>query len=126
MIAGRAKARTTIRGRNVPKRTRRSRVLSSDNKPSWNGETRTLTFRGLVVKRFRQPSRHQNLILDALEELGWPSRIDDPLTGDGHTDPKERLHNATQNLNRRQQNALIRFHGDGTGEGITWEVVETR
>jgi hypothetical protein len=26
-------------------------------------------------------------------------------------------------LNGRQRNALIRFHADGTGQGITWEIV---
>jgi hypothetical protein len=35
----------------------------------------------------------------------------------------ERLHDAIRDLNRGQQQQLIRFSGDGTGQGITWEAV---
>jgi hypothetical protein len=38
-------------------------------------------------------------------------------------DAKERLHSAIARLNKHQKNELIRFHGDGTGTGIIWELV---
>ena len=38
-------------------------------------------------------------------------------------DPKRRLSDTTKCLNRKQTNELIRFRGDGTGEGVTWELV---
>src|SRR5437870_3320906 len=97
----------------------RRRRQTPDDMPSWNAETGVLTFRGLVVKRFTQEARLQRLILAAFEELGWPSRIDDPLPGDARRQ-RERLHNAIKRLNLCQVNHLIRFRRDGTGEGIIW------
>lgn len=56
-------------------------------------------------------------ILDAFQECGWPEHIDDPITaGDG-----QRLRDALKVLNRGLER--IRFHADGTGEGIRWCVL---
>ena len=52
------------------------------------------------------------------------SRIDDPLPPQAEQDSKRRLSDTIKCLNNKQINELIRFHGDGTGEGITWEQVE--
>ena len=99
------------------------RRAQSRTKPYWDAEHRTLWFRGVIVKQFRQPSRFQMLILDVFEQEGWPEQIDDPITGADFPGAKPRLHNVIQNLNRHQQNHLIRFRGDGTGEGILWQIV---
>ena len=37
-------------------------------------------------------------------------------------EPKQRLHTTVNALNRNQKNHLIRFRGDGRGEGIRWEL----
>ena len=50
----------------VPRRAR------SRTKPYWDAERRTLWFRGVIVKQFRQPAENQILILSAFEELCWP------------------------------------------------------
>ena len=34
------------------------------------------------------------------------------------------LNDTIKCLNRKQKNALLHFRGDGTGEGVIWEVVE--
>jgi hypothetical protein len=65
----------------------------------------------------------QEAILMALEEEHWPPRIDDPLPGHPNHLPKRRLHDTIKSLNRNQKNNLIRFMGDGTGEGIRWELI---
>jgi len=94
--------------------------------PRWNLESQVLSFGGSVVKRFRQPSPNQGAILEAFEESGWPEHIDDPLRPSGEVAPKQRLHFTIWRLNRHQEKNLIKFFGDGTGEGITWaKVAET-
>jgi hypothetical protein len=76
-----------------------------------------------VVKRFREPAPNQVAILRAFEEEGWPARIDDPLFGGlNGAQAKQRLHDAIKRLNASQLHQRIRFHGDGTGTGIWWEL----
>lgn len=59
----------------------------------------------------------------AFEEEGWPPRIDDPLPPLAQLDPRRRLHDTIKALNRKQKRALLRFMGDGSGEGIRWEFI---
>src|SRR5260370_9383632 len=92
----------------MPPRKAPCRTRTTD-KPSWNRATRTLTFRGVIVKQFRQPSPFQMLILDVFEQEGWPPQIDDPITGADFVGAMPRLHNLIQNLNRHQENPLYRF-----------------
>jgi hypothetical protein len=96
------------------------------DRPRWDAEMRQLLAAGKVVKQYRQPAKAQECILAAFEELGWPARIDDPLPSNGQTSPKRRLHDTIKQLNRNQENALIRFSGDGTGTGVKWEWVQKR
>ncbi|WP_439628847.1 hypothetical protein [Gemmata sp.] len=90
-------------------------------RPRWDPEARVLTRGDEVVKRFRTPARSQEIILAAFEESGWPPRIDDPLPRLAGDDPRQRLHDAIRRLNGNQLSARrLRFHGDGTGEGVSW------
>jgi len=56
----------------------------------------------------------------AFEEARWARRIDDPLPPGGDVAAKERLEFTIWRLNRHQENKLVRFFGDGSGEGICW------
>jgi hypothetical protein len=76
----------------------------------------------VLVKRFKVPAPNQVLILAVLEEDCWPPRIDDPLPPQPELDAKRRLHDTINALNRRQAAPLIRFTGDGRGQGICWEL----
>ena len=89
--------------------------------PHWNADVRELAFHGLVIKRFRRPARNQEAVLSAFQEESWSQRVDDPLRQEDGKDPKRRLHDTINALNRNQKENLIRFFGDGTGEGICWE-----
>ncbi len=93
--------------------------------PKWDRDRRELRVGGKLVKVFKLPSPMQEAILVAFEEEQWPPRIDDPLPGHPDHLPKRRLHDTIKSLNRNQKNSLIRFMGDGTGEGIRWELVPT-
>lgn len=105
------------------------RDLASDGNPSqpspkpiWDTTERTLEFNGQLVKQFKWPAVNQETVLAAFEEEGWPARIDDPLPPQGNVNPKRRLHDTIKHLNKNQHRPLIHFRGDGTGEGVIWEV----
>jgi hypothetical protein len=94
---------------------------SGDASPKWDRDRRELRVGAQVVKVFKLPSPMQETILVAFEEEHWPPRIDDPLPSHPELLPKRRLHDTIKSLNRNQKHPLIRFMGDGTGEGIRWE-----
>jgi hypothetical protein len=96
----------------------------SASKPQWDAAYRELRLGKCVVKEYRVPSVNQEAILSAFQEEGWPHRIDDPLPPQENIEPKCRLHDAIKRLNRSQKDRLIRFRGDGTGEGVCWEYAE--
>lgn len=77
-----------------------------------------------MVKQFRLPAPNQETILTAFQEESWPVRIDDPLPPKAEIDPKERLHNTIKALNRNQKQRRLKIKGDGTGEGVMWEVIQ--
>ncbi len=94
--------------------------------PSWDSERRVLSIDGQVVKQFKQRSPNQEKILSAFHEENWPARIDDPLPQQPQKDPKRRLNDTIKSLNRNQCNELIVFQGDGSGEGIIWQMPSAR
>lgn len=96
----------------------------SESRPHWDAQRRELCVGEAVVKRFRQRSPLQELLLTAFEEEGWPQRIADPLPRRAEQNPKRRLHDTIRSLNLNQLAPLVRFGGDGTGEGVIWEWTE--
>jgi hypothetical protein len=91
--------------------------------PHWDAACRVLCVGGKVVKQFRVPAANQELILAAFEELGWPPHLDDPLPPVADLECKRRLRDTTSRLNHNQRHRLIRFHGDGSGRGLRWELL---
>ncbi len=91
--------------------------------PKWDDQRRQLRVAADVVKEFKLPSPNQETVLMAFEEEGWPPRIDDPLPPLAPLDPRRRLHDTIKALNRKQKCRLVRFMGDGSGEGIRWEFI---
>jgi hypothetical protein len=94
---------------------------SSASRPRYRRDLRELWLGRKLVKRFRQRAPDQHLILSAFEEQNWQRRIDCPLPPRPLEDRKRRLNRAIYRLNRHQTNQLIRFRGDGTGDGVIWE-----
>jgi hypothetical protein len=91
--------------------------------PQWDCDRRELRVGVQLVKQFRLPSPNQETILTAFQEESWPPRIDDPLPQRPDHDAKQRLHDTIRSLNRNQKYRLVRFKGDGTGEGVLWEPI---
>lgn len=89
--------------------------------PRWEAKQRRLYLGRVLVKQFRLVPENQGLVLSAFEEQGWPERIDDPLSQTTHVPPVVRLHDTIKCLNRGQGRPLLRFRGDGTGQGVRWE-----
>lgn len=98
--------------------------LLQNCKPVWDTKEKELGVGELIVKRFRWPAPNQELLLDVFQEEGWPHRIDDPLPNVPEQEARRKLHDTIKCLNRNQENRLIRFRGDGSGEGVVWELVE--
>lgn len=95
-----------------------------DLRPIWNTCNNELRIAGQLVKRFKWRAPNQERLIMAFEEQGWPTRIADPLEKDEMVDPKRRLHDTIKCLNRRHVRDLMRFHGDGTGQGVEWRVFD--
>lgn len=93
-------------------------------RPRWDARRHELLLGGLIVKRFRVPARNQETILSVFEEEGWPEHIDDPLPVTPNIDAPTRLHDAINRLNGCQINPLLRFHGNGNGTGVSWELIQ--
>lgn len=91
--------------------------------PVWDAENRQLRFDGRIVKQFKWKAANQERVLAAFQEEGWPECIDDPLPPSENVNPKRRLHDTIKCLNRNRHNDLIRFHGNGNGQGVIWRVV---
>jgi len=93
--------------------------------PHWDAQARQLWLATRLLKTFRQPAPNQILILEVFQEEQWgTSHIDDPLPpveGEVEEDSRRRLRETIINLNRGLPPGTIRFHGDGTGEGVRWD-----
>lgn len=92
--------------------------------PCWDRDRQELRVGRCVVKRFKVPAPNQEVVLAVFDEEGWPVRIDDPLPPRPDLDAKRRLHDTINSLNRNQKTPLIRFLGDGTGQGVRWQLNE--
>jgi hypothetical protein len=91
--------------------------------PTWDRDRQELRLGQIIVKQFKVPAPNQEVILAAFQEEQWPVRIDDPLPPHPDQDPKRRLHDTINALNRNQKHALLRFLGDGSGQGVRWDLV---
>ena len=90
--------------------------------PKWDCDRQELRLGPHIIKQFKVPAANQEMILAVFEEEKWPPRIDDPLPPQPPSDPKRRLHDTINSLNRKQKNPLVRFLGDGSGTGVRWEL----
>jgi hypothetical protein len=94
--------------------------------PHWDPGSRILRVGKHIVKQYRVPSPNQETVLAAFQEEGWPHRVDDPLPPVVDASSRDRLRDTIRSLNSSQKHRLIRFHGDGTGEGVFWELIHAR
>jgi hypothetical protein len=99
-------------------------ACASSAKPEWDARSRELRWNGSLVKKFRVPAENQACVLSAFQEESWPAYIDDPLPKISGIAPKRRLSCVIRRLNHGQVHPRIHFHGNGSGEGVGWIVLE--
>jgi hypothetical protein len=97
--------------------------LPPDLKPVWDCERHELRYAGKLVKQFKWPAVNQETLLATFQEENWTGRIDDPLPPQPEQDSRRRLHDTVKCLNKNQKFNLLHFRGDGTGEGVCWELI---
>ena len=85
-------------------------------RPKWDENNRELSVNGLVVKRYKHTADNQTRVLAAFQKHEWSTRVPNPLH---RTD----THQTLKELNKLAPDK-IRFRGDGTGKGLTWETVD--
>ena len=87
-------------------------------KPYWNRFDGKLSFDGEVIRKIRRIGNATNvvLVLDTFQELGWPDRVDSPLSGGG-----QQHHATISSLNEGL--SRIRFQSDGEGKGFIWKAL---
>jgi hypothetical protein len=91
--------------------------------PIWDSSRHELWLGNHLIKQFKHRSPNQEIILAAFQEEGWPVSVRDPLRPLQEVDSKRRLNDTIKSLNHHQVKEMMRFRGDGTGEGIIWERV---
>jgi hypothetical protein len=96
---------------------------SKSRLPRWDAAARTLWLGTIPVKQFQVPASNQEHILAAFDEQGWPDGIDDPLPPIDGVEPKQRLDDTIKRLNRSHRHRVIRFAGNGNGQGVRWQRV---
>jgi hypothetical protein len=92
--------------------------------PHWDSENRCLWLDGRIIKTFRQWAPDQTALLDAFQERGWATHVFMPfahLPGESTRGLKARLRTARKKLNKALPPGTIRFLGDGSGLGVSWQ-----
>ncbi len=93
-------------------------------RPQWDPQRRVLRMGDQLVKCFRLTAPNQEAVLTAFEDAGWPQRIANPLSEQPGQDSQNRLHDTIKGLNQHQTVRLLKFLGDGTGQGVLWDLVQ--
>ena len=106
-----------------PSALRRVSRAQGPIKPVWKADLRELWWNNLLIKKFNQPAKNQELIIVAFQEQKWSTSIDDPLPGGSDS---KRLRDTVKALNEYHQNPdILHFRMDGTGEGVIWELLRS-
>jgi hypothetical protein len=91
-------------------------------RPIWDRDRLELRVGAKIVRQFKIPAPHEEMILAVLEELDWPTRIEDSCLS---LDNPLELERALASLNRRQRPQLLDFRLDAAGCGVLWKPIDT-
>jgi hypothetical protein len=85
--------------------------------PRWDDDNRTLYLGDKPIKVYgRHPAENQTALLNAFQAQGWPTTIPTPFQG------ARKLNSTIAALNSSLRATRLRFRGDGTGEGVRWQI----
>ena len=92
--------------------------------PSYDPVRRTFSFRGEVLRQFRDQAENEEPILQAFEKAGWPARIENPLPRAMLCHTRHALSDAVRNLSRHQSpTKRIRFWVERGTQTVCWEPI---
>jgi hypothetical protein len=91
--------------------------------PRWDCRRRELRLGEQVILHFLRPAPNREAILMEFEANGWVRRISNPLKSGSGRMAKLRLQATIKDLNRSRRCCLIAFGGDGTGQGVLWQMI---
>jgi hypothetical protein len=94
-------------------------AASPEERPRWDKKNFRLMVGSQTVRTLRPLATNVIAVLDAFEREGWPGRINIPPGPGGRPWDWVVRDDTLKSLNEGL--ARIRFHGDGTGEGIRWD-----
>ena len=94
---------------------------SNGHTPHWDDQSGKLWFNGVVIKQLNSRATHQRLILQALQEMGWPPSIDDPLPRGPERDRTLHLRSAIRGLSANQNPCSLLF--SSSGSKIQWDLI---
>lgn len=122
-VGGLRLARLVQGRRAAVERKTRIRCNRSVHKPHWDSKQRELWLGDQLVKRFAVHATNQCLLMAVFQEEDWPVLVLDPFPGGTHRVKRKRLNNVIERLNKGHAVSLIRFHSNGNGDGVWWEIV---
>jgi hypothetical protein len=103
----------------VPNYAEKATAPSPPLKPRWDETTATLYWGNVAIREFRKhPAQNQTALIEAFHRKGWARNIPNPFIGD-----PRKLNFAIYQMNKGLAEKVIRFRGDGTGQGVVWELV---
>jgi hypothetical protein len=83
--------------------------------PVWKSDIKTLVFGG-AGRKFSEQAKNVHTVLDAFQEIGWPTRMDDP---DPRGPDPNRVQNTVATLNGNSIG--IKFSAGDGGQSYIWE-----
>jgi hypothetical protein len=93
--------------------------VDDQEKPHWDAARSKLTYKGQVIKRFKQPAKNQESVFAAFEEARWVTRIGDPVSPKGLPDPRQ-LSATVRQLNKNRKADVMWFEMGGDGKSVIW------
>jgi hypothetical protein len=91
-------------------------------RPGWDREARELRLGDVRILALTRSAPDEQHLLDVFQEDNWARKVDNPFGAPTAKQAHEKLRNVVKKLNRK--GSCIRFHLDGTGEAVTWELLE--
>jgi hypothetical protein len=87
-------------------------------KPRWDQNARKLWYGTTLCASYAKAAPNQTRLLESFEELGWPTRMDDPLD-------RDQLRHTIEDLQRKLKDGPIIVECDGTKSGVCWRLRPT-
>jgi hypothetical protein len=90
------------------------RSIAPIEKPKWDRGAKTLSYKGIICKKFRGFAKAQFAVLDQFERMGWPSSV--PVPGNMSRQTVQDLNDSLT------PDCPIRFRHSDKTNSVSWEL----